>query len=235
VIPSFGAGSMPGEEGRAFQQDRLAFFGKVGALFFLSSELAGRYGANEWRLDVGIRPFVAAAAALAAVWAACRWGRPSVETLRRIDASSLLLAGAALGSLSFVRLAFVDVTYPMVVNVGLLLIARAVILPSTASRTLVVSVAAAAPALAWMVWHAARSGLGHDLRSPGPANLAIQSGWLVAALLLSVLASRVTYGLRAEVREARQVGQYTLEEKLGEGAWASSTGPDTRGSCGPPL
>ena len=103
------------------------------------------------------------------------------------------------------RLAFVDVTYPMVVNVGLLLIARAVIVPSSASRTLVVSVAAAAPALALMGWNAARSGLGDDLRSPGPANLAIQSGWLVAALLLSVLASRVTYGLRAEVREARQV------------------------------
>jgi eukaryotic-like serine/threonine-protein kinase len=217
VIPSFHAGSMPEEEGRAFQQDRLAFFGKVGAVFFLASELAGRYGANEWRLNVGIRPFLAAAAAFAAVWAACRWGRRSVETLRRIDASSLLLAGAALGSLGLVPLAFLDVTYPMVVNVGLLLIARAVIVPSLASRTVVVSVAAAAPALALMGWNAARSGLGADLRSPGPANLAIQSGWLVAALLLSVLASRVTYGLRAEVREASQVGQYTLEEKLGEG------------------
>ena len=30
MIPSFDAGSMPDEEGRAFQQDRLAFFGKVG-------------------------------------------------------------------------------------------------------------------------------------------------------------------------------------------------------------
>jgi serine/threonine-protein kinase len=217
VIPSFSAGSMHDEEGRTFQQDRLTFFGKLGALFFLASELAGRQGANEWGLNVGLRPYLAAAAALAAAWAACRWGRRSAETLRRIDASSLLLAGAALGSLGFVPLAFVDVTYPMVVNVGLLLIARAVIVPSSASRTLVVSAAAAAPALALMGWNAARSGLGGDLRSPGPANLAIQSGWLFAAILLSTLASRVTYGLRAEVLEARQVGQYTLEEKLGEG------------------
>jgi len=43
-------------------------------------------------------------------------------------------------------------------------------------------------------------------------------GWIGAAIVLSVLASRVTYGLRAEVHEARRVGQYTLEEKLGEGA-----------------
>ena len=50
-----------------------------------------------------------------------------METLRRIEASSLLLAGVALDALGIVPLAFVDRTYTMVVNLGLLLIARAVI------------------------------------------------------------------------------------------------------------
>ena len=50
MIPSFDAGSTPDEEGRAFQQDRMAFFGKVGAFFFLSSELGGR-SACTVRLD----------------------------------------------------------------------------------------------------------------------------------------------------------------------------------------
>jgi len=223
VIPSFDAGSMHDEEGRAFQQDRLAFFGKVGALFFLALAgsrvlvLAGRPQAEEWGLHAGNRAFFAAAAALAAVWAACRRGRRSAESLRWIDATSLVLAGAALASFGVARLAFLDVTYPVVINVALALIARAVIVPSSAHRTLVVSVAAAAPALALMGWNAARSGQGHDLGSPGAADVAIQAGWLFAAILLSMLASRVTYGLRAEVREARQVGQYTLEEKVGEG------------------
>ncbi len=126
--------------------------------------------------------------------------------------------GVTLASLGLIRLALLDLSYPMVMSVALVLIARAVIVPSSASRTLASSVAAAGPALLTIAWRAARPGGSPALANPGAADIAIQAGWLVAAICLSVLASRVTYGLRAEVREARQVGQYTLGRRLGEGA-----------------
>ena len=47
--------------------------------------------------------------------------------------------------------------------------------------------------------------------------------WLIISVGATVV-SHIVFGLRAEVREARRLGQYTLEGKLGEGAWASSTG-----------
>jgi len=223
MIPTFDTGSLHDEEGRAFQQNRVAFFGKVGALFFLAvacsraAVLLGRPQAEEWGLRFGGRAFFGAAVALGAVWLACRSGRRSAGALRWIDAAGLLLAGASLGSLGLERLDFVDVAYPVVINVALTLIARAVIVPSSASRTIGLSAAASVPALATMGINAVRSGLPAGLEAPGAVDIMIQVGWLGAAIALAALASRVTYGLRAEVHEARQVGQYTLEEKIGEG------------------
>jgi len=223
MIPSFDAGSRHDEESRAFQQGRLAFFGMVGTLFFLAlaggrtAVLLGRPEAEKWGLYAVNQTLFGVAVALATVWQACRRGRRSARTLRWIDASGLLVVGAALGSLGFVRLAFIDTTYPMVIAVALTLLTRAVIVPSSAPRTLGLSAAAGAPAVAAAVCHAVRTGRTPGLEAPGAMDVVIQAGWLLAAIGLAALASRVTYGLRAQVREARQVGQYTLEEKLGEG------------------
>ena len=41
--------------------------------------------------------------------------------------------------------------------------------------------------------------------------------WSIAGVAMSVVASRVIFGLRAEVDKVRRLGQYTLEGKLGEG------------------
>ena len=47
-----------------------------------------------------------------------------------------------------------------------------------------------------------------------PAALAIV--WSIVVITSTVI-SRVIYGLRREVREARQLGQYVIEHKIGEG------------------
>src|SRR5262245_25211382 len=91
LIATVDPGTVHEEEGRAFQQDRLALFGKVGAVFFLASEVAVRHRALDLGVAVAYRPFLAAAAMHAAIWAACRLGVRSAPALRWIDASSLVL------------------------------------------------------------------------------------------------------------------------------------------------
>ena len=61
---------------------------------------------------------------------------------------------------------------------------------------------------------------------------------LAAALLLGALAlaisSRQIYGLQKDVARAQRLGQYTLEDKIGEGGMGPSTGPATPSCAGPP-
>jgi len=95
-------------------------------------------------------------------------------------------------------------------------ISRAMIVPSIPNRT---------------VWLAASSFAALVLSSaivPLPLEL-VQSGvtrgrvlltvvlWSTAGVAVATVASRVIYGLQEIAREARQLGQYALEEKIGEG------------------
>jgi serine/threonine-protein kinase len=41
--------------------------------------------------------------------------------------------------------------------------------------------------------------------------------WATSGLAIAAITSRVIYGLHEQVREARELGQYVLEEKIGEG------------------
>jgi serine/threonine-protein kinase len=98
--------------------------------------------------------------------------------------------------------------------VAFLVLARAVVIPSHPVRTLWVSLATAAPAaLAAHLYNASfPSGVEHPL-FPSLAEIV----WLGLGVGLAVMTSAVTYGLREAAREARQLGQYTLEERIGIG------------------
>jgi serine/threonine-protein kinase len=90
-------------------------------------------------------------------------------------------------------------------GISLTLYARSIFIPSSALRTLVLSGLASAPLAVY------------SLATETPRLSIWKLMWLAAAVAIATGGSAVIYGLRREVRHARQLGQYTLAEQLGEG------------------
>ncbi|MEZ5285038.1 MAG: serine/threonine-protein kinase [Vicinamibacterales bacterium] len=112
----------------------------------------------------------------------------------------------------------IPLIYIGLLAVGHTLMARAVAVPSTTRRTIAVGSAAMVP-LAVAVFLILRL-------MPASSQFHVVAlvdavSWMVAAVAMSAVASRVIFGLRAEVSAKRRLGQYTLEEKIGEGGMGS--------------
>jgi len=93
----------------------------------------------------------------------------------------------------------------MLLQTILVLFTRSIFIPSSAPRTLALSAATALPVAVYSL-------------ATETVRLSVwKVMWLLAAITVATAGSAVIYGLRREVRHALQLGQYTLEEKLGEG------------------
>jgi serine/threonine-protein kinase len=209
------------EGGRAFLQQRVAFFNKVAfcisGAFFVVAAFAGPYYGDPGPPLLHAATLVVSLAA----WQLCARG-PSLSPglLGAIDAAAvaLVLVGFAAQAL-FVPPAFAgEVAHSLVLVFTHMVIVRAVVVPSTAARSAGVSLLAALPVLAAIARLPATPGA-----DPVVAwNERFWSGlWTTCGVVVAALVSHVIYGLRAEIRKARQLGQYTLEEKLGEGGMGS--------------
>ncbi len=220
------------EEGRGFFQDRLALFGRW--IFLVSGTFYIVYRITNFlippQLDVTQVPVgdpnryhLYATLVAGALWAVARSRkRLSTQVVGWLDATSSLLMCAlfAVMSVGFGQTHLAVAQDPMhglltgVMACGYVLLSRAVAVPSTPRRTLAVSSVAILPmAIAgWYVLVGAEVP-GIDL-SPTVIDVIT---WCLAAIAMAVIASRVTFGLRAEADQVRRLGQYTLEGKLGEG------------------
>jgi eukaryotic-like serine/threonine-protein kinase len=212
-----------GEEARAFLQERLAFLGKTYTLIDLSFYVAGKLvggplmGWQHLVTDLSSRLVLGAVAIYLVQWLVCRRGRLSERALRMIDSSSTVLAAALNASMVFAvfpgELAALPYARALLIFTFSLVI-RAVIVPSSARRTLALGLAAACfPVVTCHLWYSA-------LATPSipPIYQAIWTMlWCLGAVVVSALASHVIFGLRRQVREAWQLGQYTLLEKIGAG------------------
>jgi eukaryotic-like serine/threonine-protein kinase len=98
-------------------------------------------------------------------------------------------------------------------------ILRAVLIPSTTARTLVVTAVAAAPSIvvAWVVHTDTTVVTGAGFHQTHASITLYAAIWWLVQVVVATLTTRVIYGLRQRVRQARQLGQYVLEKKLGEG------------------
>jgi serine/threonine-protein kinase len=223
ALPKHYALLSSGEEARAFLQERLAFLGKAYVLIDLSFFLAGNLVAGFERgwstviTDLSGRLVLTAVWVYLLQWLFCRRGRRSEAVLRLVDGTSTTLAGllnagmvfatfpGELPAMSYAR-ALLIFTFTLVI--------RAVIVPSSARRTLFLGLLAASfPVVTSQIWYSAQTGT----TIPSGLQAIWTALWCLGAVVISTLASHVIFGLRREVREAWQLGQYTLLEKIGEG------------------
>lgn len=215
------------EEGRAFYQERLTTLFGVGFListaFLVSSFslmyvnpalVAVRRTSSFWTfhaLHLGVN-LVALAG-----WLFCRRGERPLRTLRAVDVGAVLV----ICLLQSLQALWVPVQFVREYRLNVLLAltywlsARATVVPSSPRRTFWISAAGLAIATAIMV------GFGLRPTEPEPIGPLLAALWVascaVGTLAVAATISWVIYGLRKEARNARRLGQYILDEKLGEG------------------
>ncbi|HEY3494966.1 MAG TPA: serine/threonine-protein kinase, partial [Polyangiaceae bacterium] len=225
------------EEARAFFQQRVALFWKVIFFIILVSSGLGALGAIK---SPGPDLFLtlASTANAGVLWVLCRTGKRSVRFSRLAENVGLsvsalispllgryLLTGYArdhaITSEEMAALADGYLTMMTLSGMGMMLAIRAALIPSTPRRTVVVTTLYGIPmilvtsaviplAAGGLAWRSFDSSALPEL----PLNMSIMWGFGVATC--TVITS-VIFGLQAQVRDARRLGQYILEQKLGEG------------------
>lgn len=220
------------EEGRAFYQERIGLAART--LFWLSlgflvvSNLVAIGFVGDYRVQNAVRSptnqwhAFACVVCFGVAWTTRR-APLSRATLARLDALSLL---ALMTSYAAMGWTIPPAQHPhlIVIMIGMVAqMGRATVVPSSARTTLVIGVLASLPSLA-LAWHVGEQLGGHrvmnheSLRTRFGLYAAVYASlWCAVTVVTATLASRVIFGLRAQVREAMRLGQYTLEAKIGEG------------------
>ncbi|MBX3131207.1 MAG: serine/threonine protein kinase [Polyangiaceae bacterium] len=214
------------EEGRAFLQERLAFFGLLSTLLSGTFLVVGNGTAlltvPEHTLAIALRDgggqwHAAALGVSALVWLSTRFGPRSLRALALIDllANPVAIVFYALMTRSALGQAGMRPDLTLMLVLMTLITARAILVPSRAGQTLVVSVLSTLPALAQSVE------IGRRLAEVVPAAWVLGPVttllWSASTVVIATVASHTIYGLRVRAAVAQRLGQYELLEKIGEG------------------
>ena len=201
-------GASPSEEEREFLQERMMFLFKT--LFLLS---AGFYAVTSllvplmegepWLkslISPGYMFHLVAVVIAFGLWQTCRGGPRSVRLLRMLESVGLLFALYLLKIDTYVD----NDSHSLMLASNAALISRAVIVPTSVRRTFWISLAGTAPDAFLLALMRSKVTDGYLV----PALEALL--WSVIAIIMACLVTKVIYGLRKQVRDARKLGQYTL-------------------------
>jgi serine/threonine-protein kinase len=219
------------EEGVQFLRTRLRLWWAIAialtVVFFLVANLAGVLALGRtWTGQLahpGNWAHLAQTAVIVLLWLLSRRPHQSRRALEVIDFAGMVAvclchaaivhfspAGAHPG-IDFGALPSPNPPSAVVANFTALM-GRAALLPSTPGRTFAVSGVSSLPMLLVV------AALQHAHPTPEATSFVFGATmWSLMAIVLATIISRVIYSLQEQVREARQLGQYTLEAKIGEG------------------
>ncbi len=205
-----------GEAQRAFTQRRLALFllltwcGFVTLLALMNVAYA---------VYPQLRPLHATAinlygaaglTVIAATWLVARSPRAlRAEVLAFLELLAMVLIAAAFTASGVLSEDHPVNVYSAFIWLSFVVFSRAMIIPSSAPRAAILSSIAMLPMLGMTAVV--------DLGIPRPALMAGTGIFCGVVIALSTVGAQVIYGLRTQVAEAMQLGQYTLLEKIGEG------------------
>ena len=214
------------EESREFLQERIRRFSGTVLLITAAFFVAGWAISVTWTPDQLVRGLQLAPLACFVVylimWLATR-GKPLPgPVLHLVDGAGTVLACILEIAMSFVLPIELRPDLLAVIGVFGLLLYRAAIVPSEPRRTAWIGVLSAflLPIITYVSY--ARAGV-VSLPHPG-AYSAYALLFGIVAVLLSTKISTVIYGLRADGSRGPRLGQYTLEEKIGEGGMGAVYG-----------
>jgi serine/threonine protein kinase len=210
--------------GLDFVRERLALVGKTlflvsfGFYLFLLASMVLVGGAPFVAVVKGPVAFghLAASWTMGLLWLLARRARLSVRSLGALDAISIVVA---CGFLSIMTMNDEGQILQVLLALTVTVMIRAILVPSRPGRTMVLSALAFLPTVVVCI---AR----HD---PTALLAGFSAGyqkqymtlntvlWSVLGTTLATIISRVIYGLRQQVAEANELGQYVLEEKIGGG------------------
>ena len=171
---------------------------------------------------------VACIGCLVVISACCRPSGLVARRLRRTETLGLLAASITGMMVGFSLPLAVRPERVAVLALTFMLFARAIYVPSTAHRSALLSAIIGVPLVVGSYAIYYRAGPEFETlaivaserwsRPSAALEVAIVTAmWWTMTTLVTTAASRVIFGLRRRVQKAERLGQYTLEEKIGEG------------------